>query len=830
MKAIWIIALRGIRGARRDFFLFAWAIFLSVAMATGMAATAKALQDGLDRETRAMLAADLRIESATPFPEFLQAHVSRPGWQVAENLEFTAMVRVPGSGRTVLVEVLAASDAHPLRGSMALRSGLSLQEALREQGAVVESALFERLGLESGATFELGEARFRLADVLLREPDRVMRFFRWGPRVVIPRERAVATGLLGLGSRVQHVALVRLPEGENLGRIARHLGEVAAGTGLRVMTPADSQPAARRFVERFTLFLQLMTLLTLLTAGNAMAGAMAAHARENRAQIAILKSLGAGHMTVVGIFLVRLLLMAAPASLAGAAVGSGFPGLLSGWGEEGGEVVFSGAIFGIGAGAGMLLGVIFSLGALWSTRSVSPAGLFRAVEWGGGTDLLHWKWRWGVPVGMTLLAAFVLGGQGGWKNGAMFAVGLAGSLGVLLLVARGAILLLRRLRPSRLVWRLAVRGLAAHGSGTTGAILSVGLGVGALCAIFFLEQNFDRQMVERLPERVPGFFLIDLQPDQEPGLRQLAGRFMREPDGLRVTPVVRGRIQALKEHKVTPEWVKGHPQAWRFQRDYVLTWAESLPAGNRLTEGRWWGDSGAMEASVEREMARALNLRIGDTLAFDILGEVVSAPITSIREVRWSDMGLNFFVIFSPAVLAGAPYSYLASVMIEPGREEAFRAAVVGQYHNVSVIAAREVMERAREMLERLITSVRLAGGMAAAAGLTALAVSVTLIRRRRAREAAIRRLLGATQRDLALGALVEYLLLGGIATVAGVAVGQGITLGVMVMLFNDVWDWLPLATLLALVVGTATVTATGYAATRRDLDRPVMEALRRHA
>ncbi|MBF0627748.1 MAG: hypothetical protein HQL91_05950 [Magnetococcales bacterium] len=825
-KTIWIIALRGMRGARRDFLLLGLAILLIVALATGMAATAHILRTGIDLETRSMLAADLRLESATPFPESIQSLLRRPDWQVAENLEFTAMVRLPDSERTVLVEVLAAAPEHPLRGTIDLRSGRSAQAALQNDGAILEPALFDRLGITPDAWFQLGQARFHAADTLVREPDRVLRFFRWGPRLIIPKARAQETGLLGFGSRIQYVALIRLPAGEDPATLAKTLEQTTLGLGIRVLTPAEGQPSARRFIDRFTIFLHFLTLLTLLTATQAISDAMAAHARENRTQIAILKSLGASHGTVMAILLTRMLIMAVPGAVAGSALGTSLPWLIGG--ASSGQMPWLLSLFLIGAGAGSGLGVFFSLGALWSTRQVSPATLFRAIAWEGGSGLLAWPWRWGIPLGVTLLLTFLLGLQAGWKSGLLFCTGLIAGFALLGLLAKGGVAALRRWHPASPTWRLAVRALTAPDSGTSHAIFAVGLGIGVLCAILLVEQNLDHQMVARLPTRMPGFFLIDLQPDQEAPLRQLASRFALTGDDLRVTPVVRGRLQALKGVAVTPEMVQTHPQAWRFQRDYVMTWAQTLPPGNHLTAGQWWQDPQAREASVEREMAKALGLDLGDTLSFDILGETVTAPITSIRELRWSDMGLNFFVVFSPGVLAGAPFSNLASAMVAPEREEAFRTAVVNAFPNVSLIAAREVLQRAREMLDRLIASVRFAGAMAAASGLTALAVTVSLLRRRRAREAAIHRLLGAVRQDLLKRAGVEFLLIGLIAALAGVLAGQGVNAGVMEVLFEDAPEWLPLTTLAALIGGTALVVLTGHLATRQDLGQSIPEALRR--
>ncbi|MBF0127965.1 MAG: FtsX-like permease family protein, partial [Magnetococcales bacterium] len=482
-----------------------------------------------------------------------------------------------------------------------------------------------------------------------------------------------------------------------------------------------------------------------------------------------------------------------------------------------------------GCALGILSGLLYSLGPLWGTRTIAPGSLLRAVHWSGDMRFLHWKWRWGLPVSGALGCALLLAWQNGWRVGVLFAAELAIIPAFLWLLAMGARASLRRLSPANLTVRLAVRGVIAPGADFMGTVISLGLGAGVVCAILFLEQNLHRQMVSRLPQRIPGFFLIDLHSDQEAPLRSWAEPFLREPKDLQTTPVVRGRIQSLQGMRVTPEWVAGHPQAWRFSRDYVLTWSQELPPGNRLTAGRWWSGSHVHEASVEQEMARALGLKIGDEISFDILGVEVAARVSSLREVQWSDMGLNFFVVFSPAVLQGAPFSWLGSVVVEPSREEEFRAALVRRFPNVSTLAVREVMEAAQAMLARLIDSVRLAGAMAAMAGLTALGVTVTLTRRRRAREAAIRRLLGATRGELARTALVEYLLLGVIASLAGVAVGHGVTGGVTWLLFKDVWEWSPLWTLATWGGGVLLIALVGFVTARGELAAPVMAALRGH-
>ncbi|MBF0179915.1 MAG: FtsX-like permease family protein [Magnetococcales bacterium] len=826
MNVTLTIAIQGIKGAWRDCAFFSLALFLAVAAMTGLIATGNTLTRVIDRDARAMLGADLRLESASPFDTFIDTHLRAPGRTVAVNLEFSAMIHVPGSNRAVLAEILAADPQHPLRGSVELRSGQPLQTALNQHGAVAEIALASRLDLRTGDAFRLGEAEFHLTDLLQHEPDRILRFFRWGPRLVIPKNRAAATGLLTFGSRVQYVALVRLRPDETPDSLAAHLRPLTANNAIRVMTPAESQPSAQRFIQRFSIFLGAITLLTILATGTAMAGAMTAHAREQRSHIAILKLLGASHAQITRIFLTRILLIALPAILAGTAIGLLAPYPITGW-QDGPRLDLGSAWQGALLGAAAAL--FFSLGPLRSTRSVSPASLLRNVHWRGGLELLPWPWRWGMPLLGACGCALFLAWRNGWPALRLFAAELVATPLLLGLVTTCGLLLLRRWNPATLPQRMAIRNLTASRNGTASAIVTVAIGLGALCAILFLERNLDWQLVSRLPKRTPSFFLIDLLPDQLPLARQLAAPFLDHPNDWRATPVVRGRIRSLNGQPVTPDSIADHPNAWRFTRDYVLTWSAELPPGNRILAGRWWSDPLAHEASLETEMARSLGLGIGDTIGFDIMGIEVTARVTTLREVHWSDMGINFFVVFSPEVLRDAPHTLLGSVALPREREEALRSTLTQRFHNLSLVAVRDVMEAAANMLERLILSVRLAGGMAAVAGLTALGVSVAVTRRRRAREAALHRLLGATPRALLQSAAWEFLFIGGIAALAGVALGQAVTAGVTGILFNDTWNWLPDWTLAALIAATAVTAFIGYATARNDLRRPVMAALRGH-
>ena len=65
--------------------------------------------------------------------------------------------------------------------------------------------------------------------------------------------------------------------------------------------------------------------------------------------------------------------------------------------------------------------------------------------------------------------------------------------------------------------------------------------------------------------------------------------------------------------------------------------------------------------SVEEGIHERFQIDVGDTMRFDILGRIVSARVTSIREVDWRDSRSGgFMFVFRPGVLDDAPQMFIA--------------------------------------------------------------------------------------------------------------------------------------------------------------------------
>ncbi len=66
--------------------------------------------------------------------------------------------------------------------------------------------------------------------------------------------------------------------------------------------------------------------------------------------------------------------------------------------------------------------------------------------------------------------------------------------------------------------------------------------------------------------------------------------------------------------------------------------------------------------SIEESFAERMDLKIGDTLSFDVQSVPVTGRVMNTRKVDWNSFQPNFFVSFQPGVLDPAPKTFVAAI------------------------------------------------------------------------------------------------------------------------------------------------------------------------
>ncbi len=336
------LAWRETRGRWRQFLFFFVCIAIGVGAVVGVGLFAANVEQVILGDARGLLGGDLEIR--------LSRLLSESGHSVLESLrnrnialthvsELVAMASTEGnseaknsqSGSTQLVELKVVGEGYPLYGRVevqppkALSSHLTLPQSQCEQspcfGAVVQKSFLISLGVDLGSHIKIGQARFVITGVLLKEPDRVASAFSLGPRVIISRQALVATELVKPGSRIRERYLLRVPASMSLGPLKGELRGRLAKEGARVSSYRDAQPRIRRFLDQLSTYLGLIGLTALFVGGIGVACTVQGFIKQKLITIAILKTLGAGAGLIVGMYLLQSLLMGAIGSLVGAGLG-----------------------------------------------------------------------------------------------------------------------------------------------------------------------------------------------------------------------------------------------------------------------------------------------------------------------------------------------------------------------------------------------------------------------------------------------------------------------------------------------------------------------------
>jgi len=833
------LARRQARGGRRHLAAVFACVALGVGALVAVGTLAAGLEATLGREAKALLGGDLELRSARPLPPDADAAVerlAREGARVVHVRELVAMARSVDGGASVLVELKAPGSDYPLYGRLVTTPAAPIASLLEGDGAVVQRELLDRLHLAPGDRLLVGDVVLTIRGVVESEPDRTASLVALGPRVFLSPSALERSGLVTFGSRVRYRVLVRLPPERGAAETRAALAQAVVDPGVRVAAYDEAQPGLRRFFSQLTTYLGLVGLASLLVGGIGVAAAVAAFVARQVPTIAALKALGMETRTLVTAYLVQTQAVALIAGLTGAALGVALQPVLAA--ALAGLVPFAleARVEPLTLARAVAMGLVVTLLCTWAplaaVRAV-PAWLIlrRDVE---SSPRRGRAWSTLVPVGLGL-AVLALWQAGSLKTGGLFVGACVSALLGLLALARGVMLLARRMPRARgLAWRHGLAALRRPGGHAPRVVVALGMAAMLLVTVAMLEGVLARQIDIEQQRQAPSFFFLDVQPDQREPFTELVERTGGTAPAL--TPVVRGRLAAIDGERVTREMVdgrkaRGEEGVWYFTREYVLTWAEAAPAGNVLLRGRWWTAaeaSGRAQASVEEAAARHLGVDVGSRLTFDVQGVPIEAEVTSVRRVDWQSLTTNFFVVLSPGALEGAPATWVATARVPADAETTLQNAVVAAFPNVTAIPVRDVMERVAVVLGDIAVAVRLVALFTLGTGLVVMAGALAATRSQRLYESVVLRTLGATRGVVARAFAVEYGLLGATAGLGGGLLATLLAWAVVRWVLDAPWTFDPTPLMLGIAATIALALAVGFLTTFRLLGQKPLFVLRR--
>jgi putative ABC transport system permease protein len=840
MSFILKMAWRDTRASRRRLLLFSLAIVLGVAALVAVGSLRDNLRTAIDEQTKSLLGADLTVNSRSEFPEAAAQYFSTLGEARAREISFNSMLIVPREGGpTRLVQVRAIEGEFPFYGDFDTEPDGARADLRGGMNAVLEESLLVQFGLKPGDTVRLGTAEYRVAGSLRAIPGEAMAVTQMAPRVFVPMASVGGTGLLQPGSLSRHRMYFKFPAGFDADALARELRDRFREQRFGYDTAEERKRELGQSIRNVNAFLSLVGFASLFLGAIGVASAIHAHIRQKVPTVAVLRCLGASARTAFSIYLLQGLGLGIVGAVLGALVGIGvqlaLPALLRDFLPFSFQLSVSWKALGQGLGAGLVTSVLFALLPLLEVRRVSPLLTLRSAL--ADTNGRRRDWWQIALLGVIVLMVFAFAT---WQTerlrwGVGFAVAMLLGFTVLAALAKAVSWLAKKLtlRALPYAWRQGVANLHRPNNRTLLLLVSLGMGTFLMMTLYLSRETLLSQLRVVGGNNRPNLMLFDIQDDQVDSLKQVLtehGAPVRQHAAIITMRIasVKGRAVAdiLKDRQ-------SRVPGWTLRREYRSTYRGEISDSEKLTAGQFTGQGTAdmefVPISVEENLARDLQVGLGDEIVFDVQGVPVKTKVGSLRSVDWRRMQPNFFVIFPEGVLDAAPKFHVMALRVADATQSAkVQQAVVRGHPNVSVIDLALIMQTIDGVYSKASFVVEFIALFTVITGGIVLAGAVLIGRSQRVRESVLLRTLGATKAQVNRIMFAEYLALGTLGAAVGAVLAVGANWALAYYVFEVKWI-MPSAVVLVggwAVVSAMTVT-TGLLSNRGICDHPPLAVLR---
>jgi putative ABC transport system permease protein len=312
--------------------------------------------------------------------------------------------------------------------------------------------------------------------------------------------------------------------------------------------------------------------------------------------------------------------------------------------------------------------------------------------------------------------------------------------------------------------------------------------------------------------------------DEVAGVKNFFAHQPGVSQALELMPAVQGRFVSINGKKL--EEMKDQHYPRRMLENAELTWTDTPPEGDKVTQGAWWKDPGAAELAVGEGVARRLNLGVGSAVELEVGGTVRALKVGAIYRADGQHLGGRVEFVLPSGELKDQPATWYGGVHIDPKQVATMERAFFAAFPTVTVINIADVLVRIESVVDQITFVVRLLAGFSILAGLTILASSIASTRFRRMQEAVVLKTLGATRMRIVRTFSVEFSVLGLLAGAVGVVFANLLTrvlLHRLEVAFQIEWG----ATAIALLGTAVLATATGWIASYRILGLRPLQVLR---
>ncbi|MCA6366499.1 MAG: FtsX-like permease family protein [Cytophagales bacterium] len=779
---VWKMAWRDGRQNLSRLFLFTAALITGISAVVAISSLNYSLQEELDRNAKELLGADLVLNSNKKFDAGIFSVLDTTKQKVARDADMASMVMFMNTQQSRLVKLTAMKGDFPFYGEMTTFPSNAYELMKTGRYAMMDESLASQYQVSSEDSIKVGNKIFKMAGVVTKIPGGGGLTSTLAPAVYISLDALDSTGLVQFGSRVGYSLYIKTRSDIETNKLIEKIKPLSKKMGFGYETVQARREGLGQGLKSVYRFFSLLAFVALVLGCIGVASSVHIYAREKRDDVAILRCIGSSGWQAFNIYFIQIFVLGIVGSVVGSGLGvvihQSIPFVFQEYIPLKLQFAISWRAIGEGIILGAIVSVLFTLLPLVSVRFVPPLTVLRA-DFDPGKFFSKTKW-----VAISLIVLFpILAAAYQTKSlltGALFSVGLAVALGLLALVAIGLLFFVRRYFPvnASFIFRHALSNLFRPNNQTRVLMVTIGLGAFIISTLNVIEKSLLNQVEFSGGKNQSNTILFDIQPSQKEGVVKL---IKDQPLPVnQVVPIITCRIKELKGKSIEDiqKDTTSIPE-WALTREYRVTYRDSLTSSEELLKGNlqkyYPTRRDSVFVTISEGMHETLQLKVGDSLVFDLQGVPMKAWIGGIRKVNWPKDPPNFIFVFPTGVLENAPQIYVASTRVDdPQVATRFQRALVTDYSNVSLIDLRLILSTVDELFKKIGLVVRFLALFSIVTGLVVLAGAVMNSKFVRMKENVLLRTIGARTSQLTKITLIEYGYLGVFSAFTGMLLSLG--------------------------------------------------------
>ena len=733
-------------------------IFISLLIFSSVTILKNSIEDEIKNNSRVLLGGDLELSTKNEALNLNIIDGLKESFFMTEVVEFTSIIRTKNKkNKTTRIKVI--DNFYPLVGKAIIEPTNSLKILKTKPNTIlIDKTTQKNLDLKLGESVKIQNITFEVVGIIKSLPD-IGGFFLFGDQALIHKSSLKDLKINNLGTFLSFKYKL-IKEGNN----KKLPTNIINYKNLEIKYPEDISQNLKNAIENFIYFLSIISASAILISGIGLKNSLFSFLSNNQFKIAIFKSLGSSSQNIKTLYyaqtLIILILCSFCAYIISLFIISFIDHSLLNFLNIQLKVQFKIYEYLTIQFFSILIFFIFSKPVLDSIDQVKVADLFR----NSSTHLnLNYSRRSVLEISMLVLIFiffFCILNVKPQQTAIFFFFFTVISFFYYFLSTFYILILNKIKNVKNIPLKIGIKNLKAYSSLNSTIIMTMGLGTTVLFFLAILSSNINKELSTSIPKNAPHYFFLGIQQNELSLFSEEIRRIDDEAKQI-IVPMISARIEAINNRKPKEIIDENNKSFWFINGERRISWSKDPPSNNPIVKGKWWNSdqNDNLELSLDHKVAKDLNLKIGDSLTFNIYGNSVSGIITNFRKVDYKDLNINFAIMFNPKYASKIPHEFMSTIKFK-NDDLVNLSSLLKKLPTITYINLTEYINKTKDFLSKLFIASMLISGLVILIGLIVISNAVSVIGKLKVYQNLVLRILGFEKANIIKLIIFESLIL----------------------------------------------------------------------